>query len=204
MRGIVKPENINYPSKSMWREIEYYGLPTRLYRWCCGIFKEKGGVGRFCMTGVRWAESNKRKDRGSVEVVTPKKKDKIILNADNDESRRLMENCITKGIRTLNPIVDWSDADVWELLHYYGCDSNPLYQCGFARVGCIGCPNAAKQRENHWRMWPKYKESYLRAAQRYVDKHPDGQFKSGEELFNWWMNDKNLDRQIDGQIKMDW
>lgn len=198
VRSIVLPENIIYPKTSMWKEIEYRGLPTRVRRWCCVIFKEGGGQGRFCMTGVRRAESAKRKSRGGVEIVTRDAKNKIILNADNDDSRMMLESCIKKGKRVLNPIIDWVDSDVWEFLQHYGCPSNPLYQEGFTRIGCIGCPNADKQRETHWERWPRYKDNYLRAAQRYIDGHPDGICKTGEELFCRWMRNKPLD-QIDGQ-----
>ena len=42
--------------------------PTRVVRYCCSVLKEQGGKGRMITTGVRWAESAKRrKNRGIYE-----------------------------------------------------------------------------------------------------------------------------------------
>jgi len=144
---------IDYPKLSMWRLIVKHKMPpTRWARYCCSALKERSGSGRFTMTGVRWAESVKRKNnRGAVEILPSNIQNKLILNADNDESRKVLETCVMKGQRVVNPIVDWTDADVWELLDHYGCQSNPLYQCGFSRVGCVGCPMAGNSRFREFR-----------------------------------------------------
>lgn len=53
---------ISYPELSMWQLIVKKRVPpTRIARYCCGTLKEKGGEGRFVVTGVRWAESVRRK-----------------------------------------------------------------------------------------------------------------------------------------------
>lgn len=50
------------PKISMKKLIEKKGiLPTRLARYCCAEFKERGGIGRFVVTGVRHAESVRRR-----------------------------------------------------------------------------------------------------------------------------------------------
>lgn len=50
------------PKISMKKLIEKKGiLPTRLARYCCAEFKERGGMGRFVVTGVRHAESVRRR-----------------------------------------------------------------------------------------------------------------------------------------------
>ena len=63
---------------SMWSLIPQKGMPpTRAVRYCCQILKEKNGRGRFDATGVRWAESPRRRSsRGVMEVLAkdPKKK----------------------------------------------------------------------------------------------------------------------------------
>jgi len=47
---------------TMWNLIPKKKMPpTRVVRYCCGKLKEIGGKGRFVVTGVRWAESSKRK-----------------------------------------------------------------------------------------------------------------------------------------------
>lgn len=70
----------------------------------------------------------------------------------------------------VNPIVDWSDDDVWEFLRYYGCKLNPLYECGFNRIGCIGCPFAGKHRYVEFERYPKYKQNYINTFDRMLER----------------------------------
>ena len=174
---------IETPKYSMWQLIEKNKMPpTRLIRYCCNELKEKGGKGRVKVTGVRWAESVSRKQNGGVVKIigsptktvalaeelqadyeiTPKKG--IILNTDNDENRRMVEQCYRTTSTLVNPIIDWTDEDVWEFLNHYGCKSNPLYQCGDKRIGCIGCPmQNGKGMKADFIRYPKYRDNYLRA-----------------------------------------
>lgn len=149
-----------------------------------------GGEGRFTMTGVRWAESVKRKNgRGIIEQFSHKKSDKIILNNDNIENRKVMDVCMSQRKRVLNPIVDWSDAEVWEFLHSQGCNSNLLYQCGFTRVGCIGCPLASlSNRLNEFERYEGYKRMYLKAFEKMLEnKTQVTTWKTAEDVFHWWL-----------------
>lgn len=89
---------VNYPvykglRTSMWQLIPQKLMPpTRASRYCCSILKERGGAGRFITTGVRWAESAKRKDsRGIYEQLPSDPSKKIVLSNDNDDRRRLFE-----------------------------------------------------------------------------------------------------------------
>ena len=55
---------ISYPKITMWELIVKKRMPpTRLVRYCCEHLKERGGIGRFVATGVRWAESQNRKNK---------------------------------------------------------------------------------------------------------------------------------------------
>ena len=58
----------NIPRDKDGNRITMWGLiakkntpPLRIARYCCAELKERGGYGRFVVTGVRWAESVKRK-----------------------------------------------------------------------------------------------------------------------------------------------
>ena len=100
--------------------------PTRLQRYCCQVLKEATCRDRFITTGVRWAESVKRKNnRGVYENFTANPEKKIILNNDNDDDRRLFESCALKGKRICNPIVDWTDRDVWDYIRSERLPMNP-------------------------------------------------------------------------------
>jgi phosphoadenosine phosphosulfate reductase len=187
--------------KTMWNLISEKGLPTRLYRWCCVELKEFSGVGRYCVTGVRWQESAARKsNRGLHEDSGKRKAQHIILNNDNDMKRRLMESCIPKRKFILNPIIDWLEADVWDFIKERGVPVNPLYAQGQKRIGCIGCPMASKQQRKELKENPVYRALYVNAAGKCLDyrktrgSSSDGIYKNAETFFSWWVSGKRLDR----------
>lgn len=199
---------------SMWNLIPHKGMPpTRLARYCCSELKEKGGSGKVVVTGVRWAESPRRKKSASTIKIIGKPKGTqkiadelgvdykvtpqggIILADDNDANRRMVELCYRTRKTMVNPIVDWTDEEVWAFLGYYGCRSNPLYECGFKRIGCIGCPMASrKTRLEEFSRWPKYKLAYIRAFDKMLKKIEAAgkpiaeRWKNGPGVFDWWIN----------------
>lgn len=194
-----------YKSKrtSMWDLIPQKQMPpTRLVRYCCSILKETAGRDRFVATGVRWAESGARKkSRGCFEKNHVKTEKRVILNNDNDVERGLFESCNLQGKRTVNPIVDWSQDDVWAFISDEKLPCNPLY-CEFHRVGCVGCPMAGKSgREKEFLRWPAYKKNYILAFQKMIDNRLrsglETQWRSGLDVFNWWMEYDTLPGQID-------
>jgi 3'-phosphoadenosine 5'-phosphosulfate sulfotransferase (PAPS reductase)/FAD synthetase len=189
---------------SMWSLIPLKLMPpTRLARYCCEILKEQSGKNRLITTGVRWDESAKRKNRGIYETIEKNKEKRIILNNDNDEKRQLFENCSLKAKRVCNPIIDWKDSDVWNFIGSEKIETNPLYKCGFKRVGCIGCPIASKNRYFEFRMFPQYEKMYRSAFGRMLEMRKSAgkptEWKTVDEVFHWWMEDKN----VGGQIPMD-
>lgn len=190
---------------SMWNLIPQKLMPpTRLVRYCCAVLKENGGAGRFIATGVRWAESPSRKNgRGIYETVAAKKDNKIMLNNDNDDKRMLFENCRLQAKRVVNPIIDWSESDVWDFLHSDDAPPcNPLYCDGWKRVGCVGCPMASKAREKEFIRWPKYKQLYINAFDKMLTemkkkKQTNRTWQTAQDVFNWWMEYDILPGQID-------
>jgi phosphoadenosine phosphosulfate reductase len=61
--------------------------------------------------------------------------------------RRLTESCIPKKKFVLNPIIDWTEQDVWDFIKKYKLPYNPLYDIGYKRVGCVGCPLSSKNQK---------------------------------------------------------
>lgn len=183
---------IDYPKESMWKLIVKNNCPPyRNIRWCCRELKEHGGEGRICVTGVRWAESiNRKNKRKAFEVQKPKA---FMLFDDNDKGRRLFENCMQKGKRVVNPIVDWLDEDVWQFIRNRNITYCKLYDEGFHRLGCIGCPMAGEKRKKEFDRWPKYKESYLRAFGRVIKNRKAKGLKctwdTAEEMMDWWLDE---------------
>lgn len=200
---------INFPyykgeRVTMWSLIPQKLMPpTRLVRYCCSALKERGGAGRFITTGVRWAESAKRKDsRGIYENMPSDQSKKIVLSNDNDDRRRLFETCRLKSKRVCNPIVDWTDEDVWGFLESEHIAINPLYGCGYSRVGCIGCPMAGTTgRQREFVRYPTYQRAYIRAFDRMIEERKrsgkETTWKTGLDVFHWWMQDGVLPGQIE-------
>lgn len=194
-------------SVSMWTLIPQKLIPpTRMVRYCCDILKENTGRNRFIATGVRWAESTRRKNnRGIMELMNRDKEKRIILMGDNDEKRQLFETCNLKGKMTVNPIVDWLDSDVWDYTHSEHLPINPLYCEGWRRVGCVGCPMAGGGRRKQFARWPKYEKLYIAAFDKMLHERAEKGLSNtavwrgittGEELFHWWMEDDILPGQI--------
>ena len=206
---------IDRPNLSMWRLIENKKYPpTRISRYCCSELKERGGKGFVKITGVRWAESLARRQNGGVVKIIGKPKSTmalaedlqaeyeenpkggIVLNTDNDESRRLVEHCYRTTSTMVNPIIDWTDDDVWAFLGHYGCKSNPLYQCGNKRIGCIGCPmHGGNGMKKDLIGYPKYRDNYLRAFKRMLEARDKAGldnrvgWNSPEDVMMWWVGD---------------
>ena len=56
------PRFSNGTPATMWNLIPKKLIPpTRIVRYCCQVLKESAGVGHLTITGVRWAESNRRR-----------------------------------------------------------------------------------------------------------------------------------------------
>lgn len=203
--SIVMPRYKDKPV-SMWTLIPQKLMPpTRLVRYCCSALKENVGHNRFIATGVRWAESPRRKNsRGIMELNHPQQKKRIILMSDNDDRRRDFETCALKSKMTVNPIVDWTDEDVWEYIRAEHLPVNPLYCEGWQRVGCIGCPLASRTiRQKEFFRWPAYEKLYIMAFDRMLDVRKAKGFpcdwQTGMDVFRWWMEDDN----VSGQLSME-
>ena len=112
----------------------------------------------------------------------------MVLNNDNEESRKLIEQCYQRSKVVINPIIDWADDEVWEFIHEYQVPYCELYDKGCKRLGCIGCPMSTHQAEE-LEKYPKYKQAYIRAFQRMIDQFDKPtQWKTGEDVYNWWIN----------------
>lgn len=168
------------PDKTMWQLVAVNGYPpTRLARYCCEELKERGGEGRTVITGIRWAESAKRKSRAMVEA------------------------CYTGRKHYVHPIIDWSDADVWEFIRREGLAYCSLYDEGFKRLGCVMCPQGnTRQMERDAERWPAIYRAYVRAFDRMIAacaaKGKPRTWATGEECMKWWIgaNDKIDDDQL--------
>ena len=176
----------HHPGTTMWKLIVKNMMPpTRLVRYCCEALKEGGGKGRIVITGVRWAESNKRR------------------------KRRVIETCYRDTSKAyLHPILDWPDAEVWEYIRERELPYCRLYDEGFKRIGCVGCPNARKGRAMHFARWPAFERAYRRAfaaavaKRRRLGKSSRLDWTDGDAMFDWWMDERRAAKDVEGQLVM--
>jgi len=174
---------IDRPRKSFFRLVEEKGFPTRQCRWCCQVLKERGGEGRKTITGIRKQESIKRSKRKMVEICY-KGTGKIYIN----------------------PIIDWSESDVWDFIREKKLKYCSLYDQGWKRIGCLFCPMANKaHRLAELKLYPKFAQAFILAFGKRLEHGREKnlniakRFKTGEELFTWWINERpseNIDQTV--------
>lgn len=211
-------------------------LPTRLVRFCCEYLKESYGNRERVVTGVRKDESTARKRNQGIATIMPDKSNKmsdnkldeikdnsdfkitdkggaVLLNYDNDESVELVYTCFRTNKILVNPLINWTDDDVWRCINDNQLPINPLYECGYNRVGCIGCPMSQyKGRVKDFERYPKYKDRFIRLADKLVEqmrqRRSDVKYKDGKDYFRKWIEDPNVPGQFsfdfDGNITEDY
>lgn len=139
--GIEFPETVQYVNeftqkqkekllvadagKAFWEQVDHFGPPAKDFRWCCKVCK-LGPVteliqstfpdGTITIEGNRALESFSRSHIGFVET-NPFVPNQIILN----------------------PIKDWTAADVWAYIWWKGMKYNHLYEEDYERIGCYLC-----------------------------------------------------------------
>lgn len=151
--------------------------PSRLVRYCCDVMKERtGDEGDTVYLGVRWAESSKRKKLPMVGFW----KKKVVVR----------------------PIIDWTDDEIWEYIRKYNLHYCELYDKGFKRLGCIGCPLSSNQKRE-LELYPTYKENYIRAFDKMIEerikKGKQCDWETGRDVMKWWIGENYKKREIEGQ-----
>ena len=175
---------INVPRRSLWRIMrETLVIPSRIMRVCCSELKERRMPDApYIVTGVRWAESAGRRAKSGIAMVYTARERGVeekaaaagLLTTDDASSRRLFEQCQLRGVRVLNPIIDWSDDDVWAYLHSRGIEGNPLYKEGWTRIGCVGCPRACRRaRELAFARYPKLYKAWRDAIAYVIERRKE-------------------------------
>lgn len=96
----------------------------------------------------------------------------------------------------INPIIDWSDQDVWDYIHQNNIPYCSLYDEGYKRIGCIMCPMSGPQgMQRDIKRFPKFAKAYLRTFEKLVKLRPTWEFKTGKEIFDWWITCRAKDNE---------
>jgi phosphoadenosine phosphosulfate reductase len=163
------------------RAAEVKGFPTRRQRWCCEEYKESTTTpGAVLIMGIRAEESASRARRWS--EVQPHWK---------------------TGALTVQPIIDWASDELWDFIRGEGVAYCSLYDEGFHRLGCIGCPMSRTGRLKQFQRWPVFEQKWMRVFARIWErKHGtmwrgrpwfgDRYFDSWEQMWEWWLCDRPL------------
>lgn len=124
----------------------------------------------------------------------------VVLNLDNDESRRAVEMCYRTRKTLVNPIIDWDESEVWEFLNdVVKVPHCCLYDEGFKRLGCIGCPmQGSEGMKRDFERWPKYKDAYIRAFKKMLENGAafraiadenggvEPTMENAQKVYEWW------------------
>lgn len=161
----------DFPEMPFWRKVGEKGLPMRMTRWCCDIYKENTFTGKVKLLGVREDEG-----RISGEV-------------------RLTRVCNKTGEQAIQPIFDWTDKDIWDYINSNNLPYCKLYDEGWNRIGCMCCPFASKEEKlNSMDKWPTFfkairKGVRIRWNTYWIPKESPvaERFNSADDLFEWWI-----------------
>ena len=193
------------PGKSIFQHaIEKQILPTMRVRWCCAEYKETAGAGKVTLIGIRKAESSRRAKRNEVEInnrkfsgdldgldeyrqeqrakrARRKSKEQGVNITNADEEQTL--GCIHgKESLLISPIIYWTEKDVWEFLNdVVKVPHCSLYDEGWHRIGCIGCPMSShRQKMIENKRYPHIKRGWIKAIKAIRN---GGVFK---REYIWW------------------
>ena len=205
---------------TMWNLIVKKKMPPSFKsRYCCQVLKESSAPNRLIAVGVREDESNSRKGRDTFNTSDSNKNKRLHFSLEHAEEVfresleindpnwdcTLISNMKKNKKIILNPIYEWTTSEVWDYIHENNLVINPLYDMGYKRVGCVGCPlGTFKNRAREFKDFPKYKQMYINAFQKMVDEcgyaENNPKWKDGQAVFDWWMQ-TNVN-EIKGQMKL--
>lgn len=180
------------PTMSFWQLAENIRmLPNRHMRYCCSVLKEASHQGCVTLTGVRREESAKRAKRQVLDI------NKKPRQFDEFERRDKIDvQCLGNGKEkiTVNPILDWTETDVWKYLNdVVNVPHCELYDQGRHRVGCLFCPMKARKEivddmQRYPHQFKRLKETVAKIAET-SERFPN----DPKAFLEWWLSDKSIE-----------
>ena len=155
-----KSINVYYPDAAATQQfVEQHGING---------FYESVDLRKACCT-VRKVEPLKRALAGKDAWITGLRRAQAVTRVDLPE----IEWDAGNGLHKVNPLVDWSEEDVWDYLRAFEVPYNELHDRHFPSIGCAPCTRAITVGEDvrAGRWWwenPESKECGLHV-------HKDGQ-----------------------------
>lgn len=170
-------------------------LPTKIIRWCCAEYKEKGGVGKVTLTGIRKEESTRRAKRGEISTSIKGKRSEETFDQWSEHEEKMVACVGGKDKILVSPIIYWTARDVWQFLNdVIEVPHCELYDQGFMRIGCILCPMSPyRQIVKEIKRWPHVKRNWLKTIQWLIENGYEKKISTAEDKFDWWISGKNFD-----------
>ena len=132
--------------------------------WGVNLFYDSIDNRKLCCT-IRKIEPLKRALRGNEVWITGLRSEQSPTRNDLQFAEWDEPNKIIK----LNPLLSWSEAQVWDYIHARGIPYNPLHDQGYPSLGCKPCTRAVEPDEDiragrWWWEKPETKECGLHAT----------------------------------------
>lgn len=180
------------PTMSFWQLVEKTRmLPSRRMRYCCSVLKEATHQGRVTLTGVRREESAKRANRQILDInKKPRQFDEF------ERADKIDVQCFGNGKEkiTVNPILDWTETDVWQYLdNVVNVRHCELYDQGRHRVGCLFCPmKSRKEIVDDMQRYPHQFERLKKTVVKIAETSKV--FPNDPKAFlEWWLSGKSVE-----------
>ena len=151
---------------AFWKNVDMFGPPAKDFRWCCKVCKlgpitdmisSKFPKGTITVEGNRMLESFARSKIGFVS-----------------------RSPFVPNQTALNPVREWTSAEIWGYIWMKGLEYNPLYEKDFERIGCYLCAsclssewrNTGRLHPDLYGRWEDYLKGYAKdrgLPQEFVD-----------------------------------
>ena len=138
--GVLFPETY-----AVWREVEErYGITIEPFRgeWVDGLWLTEPD--RCC--ALRKVEPLARALAGLDCWITGLRREQSPTRAEAP----VKEWDAKHGLWKLNPLVDWTEKDVWAYVMERGLPYNALHDQGYSSIGCTHCTLPGSGREGRW------------------------------------------------------
>jgi phosphoadenosine phosphosulfate reductase len=179
IRKVMPKTEIVNPVESFAKLVQRKGFPVRRTRYCCEMLKERYGVGRMNIEGVRSDESRSRQGRDYIQCDT---------------------RVSMRGAEHAYPLYDFTTRDIWAYIVYNDLAVAPSYYMGLPRLGCVGCPMvSAFKRRREFEMYPRYRTMLERAIRIGMNNNPQWKLTActgGDPsvAFDWWLSGQTMNQ----------
>jgi phosphoadenosine phosphosulfate reductase len=175
--------------KTLKAPIDFYslasklGMPSRKCRWCTTVLKSspqaiyavQNGIEGF-ITGLRSEESASRKYYQAID-----------------------ENPLVP-VKQINPILDWTEEEVWKYIHEENLPINPMYEL-FDRVSCWCCPYKTN---GEWELvkihYPEKYEELITFLKKYAVENNISDYNQFINEMKWTSWSNPIDKVIAGSF----